>query len=1262
MPPLSPKNRGEASPVKTPARFAQSSPGFALLITITLLAFLVLLLVSLATLTKVETQVATNNQDVSQARQNALMALNIAIGQLQKYTGPDQRVTATADLASRDTSGTAANDGDTASNITNSDGSQVSIHVGTRLWTGSWLNLRKPIDSYISNPTPTLLSWLVSGNEITASKYTPSINIPASVSDPLTPVSVGSGNQVILLVGAKSIGTITGNIAGTPPTGQTIGPANISTSDRYVVAPLVPLKAIVPGSGSDSVIIGRYAWWVGDEGVKAKISIADPNASVHADTTTASSTGVLARNRFRVAARTAPETLTEFKDFPAPPSPSGTSADDMAYVQVPNINQPEQAVMIKTKSGALALSSSAQAQHFHDFTTHSYGVLSDTLRGGLRRDLTWEFEAPDVDFKNAPLSLKDQPIIPSGSFGAGVLDGPWPRFYAGLAAHSIWTTTPPSANTTNDTRFRWDALRNWYQLANTPLLIPQPATPWQTNIAPTLISIRLAVSVRLDQNTNTLCLRIIPAFIIANPYAHDMTFPRGMYISITPNNNDIIAVSAYSSPSNTGLINYPLIQSNGASATKPVLSLIYFRIAPGTVLPAGEARIFGVKNPMLDFKIASAPPTLNNPTTPVDLSILDTIITQQNYIEYNTNVAFSPPPTDTIINTSRSANKSICIYTYEPDTYSDTYSSSAFWPTGSRWYSSANFSLPQRLSQVLGEMDLGNPTQAGTTTKSNLTATDSIGTPTAVPVMVMNVDMLMTENKNPATINSNIAAYALAKDYNIRGSTLYRTGTDGFAFYPGGGMNAAALFNAFIPATVGTWQDLLSTGLGSVSPTWSRCYDMLNGSSKLELFDTPQRSTPSEMPMVSLGEFQHASLTADDEYLGVGDQPGNAFGNSYFNPKVPRENSFITVVASPLYRAYDISYLYNTALWDSFFFSTVPSKTMLNDGQSIPGTLANPRLNPIGDSEVSSFRTNGFSAASRLMIDGAFNVNSTSISAWKAVLSANRGLIYYTSAGADTPANAATPYPHTLHQSSKFVPISSSADVSQTEYTSGYRALSDDQIGALAQELVKQVRMRGPFVSLAQFINRKLAPITDPTMLSRSGALQSAIDNSGINSITQSTESANYLTASAWTGLGMDAHKLFLGLNDAQKTHISNNRSVGMPGWLTQADIFQSLGPVLSARSDTFVIRVYGETLDPLTSTDNNPVIKARAWCEATVQRYPDYVDSSDTAADIVQGSHDNAKSVMDTNGISTGLSPINQKFGRRYRIVSFRWLTANDI
>src|SRR5690606_30520552 len=86
------------TPALRPSGLPATARGFALLITITLVAFLVLILVGLATLTRVETQVAANSQLQAQARQNALMALNIALGQLQKHTGPDQRVTATADI------------------------------------------------------------------------------------------------------------------------------------------------------------------------------------------------------------------------------------------------------------------------------------------------------------------------------------------------------------------------------------------------------------------------------------------------------------------------------------------------------------------------------------------------------------------------------------------------------------------------------------------------------------------------------------------------------------------------------------------------------------------------------------------------------------------------------------------------------------------------------------------------------------------------------------------------------------------------------------------------------------------------------------------------------------------------------------------------------------------------------------------------------------------------------------------------------------
>jgi hypothetical protein len=90
-----------------------------------------------------------------------------------------------------------------------------------------------------------------------------------------------------------------------------------------------------------------------------------------------------------------------------------------------------------------------------------------------------------------------------------------------------------------------------------------------------------------------------------------------------------------------------------------------------------------------------------------------------------------------------------------------------------------------------------------------------------------------------------------------------------------------------------------------------------------------------------------------------------------------------------------------------------------------------------------------------------------------------------------------------------------------------------------------------------------------------------------------------------------------------------------------------ALGPVLTARSDTFRIRAYGDVLNPVSGSTTS---EARAWCEAIVQRLPDYVDDSMPAAtDLTAAPASSAKIT-------------NQTFGRRFKIVSFQWLSANDI
>ena len=90
----------------------------------------------------------------------------------------------------------------------------------------------------------------------------------------------------------------------------------------------------------------------------------------------------------------------------------------------------------------------------------------------------------------------------------------------------------------------------------------------------------------------------------------------------------------------------------------------------------------------------------------------------------------------------------------------------------------------------------------------------------------------------------------------------------------------------------------------------------------------------------------------------------------------------------------------------------------------------------------------------------------------------------------------------------------------------------------------------------------------------------------------------------------------------------------------TQADLLSSLGTSISPRSDTFTIRAMGE------AKNDEGKVEVRVWCEAVIQRGADYVDPADGAA----------------TALASLKQPINARFGRRFDVVSFRWLNPEEV
>ena len=965
---------------------------------------------------------------------------------------------------------------------------------------------------------------------------------------------------------------------------------------------------------------GGCAWWVGDQNMKAKLG-----GSVEPATDRN-----LAVARMQSAPRAAHEVFLG----------SGVASAD------PVLDR-----LVTVKSANL-IAKPAKAV-FHDATTSSLGLLTNVRDGGLRKDLNFFLEKPapkitdpDLSQRTAPLYSADPPTI-SYANGSPVPDEGI-NFYELWVDHQIWgelQTGPP----THADGGSFPSGVPYLQCGRKtdPFLSYKHLPRLQLTLLYSLISKKSTVNA---QTVYDLYLVTDPIFTIWNPYDVCLHVPNISTIWPT------MKTWAIPYDLNLNLAGGPTGSKTTYNQSIRALSneLFFFQgrlgKAQNLVLRPGEVQIMaqGFGEP------------INYSPEGVDF---DAKLGWEFASGYGYKI---PYELDT--EPAKKTGTQRITYSMKPNKVKSdaglfvwTYNVGAFGATGSPTEFIGSFNTNVSYSRVSSEagMDATQRTNVFPTLPLDSTASKTIAEleNNKWPICVFTYGLRTETDLFPSsgtryTGRSMLRASASALGYDL--FDLRGNGNDILRVSP----------LQFGMRRVNSLLDLIvecdAAGLGYFGAGYG---------SDQGVSHVVTRSIPRE-PIHSLGALQHGAaegrrLNDAKTALRSGErqwtiQPSvshaiaNSFAPSFLSPSAVRG----TIASRP---AADHSYLANLALWDTCFYSSIKPKTKSAHKDSTTayseqkkrledflaaGTayqpLPNERMRPWVSDPNAALKaifpsstpdpTAADRIASYLMMDGMLNVNSTSVTAWKSFLSGLKKAKVPSNptpnvkSGTDLIEADGTPVAALLEAAGVEIDDGALGDPSEPEQWRGFRSLSDDQIDELAKAIVKQVRLRGPFLSIADFVNRR--PGTDKD-LALSGALQSALDDEDV-SINEAFRQGN-------RALSLSNVPPGYAFPEAE----AGPRAIGAPGYVKQGDLLTTLGPMINVRGDTFLIRAYGEARD----SSGNAVL-ARVWCEAVVQRVPDYVDPKDEA-------------YVSTKDLA---SDANKNFGRRFNIVSFRYLNPSEV
>lgn len=1188
--------------------------GFALIVTLSLMILLVIVAVGLLGLSSISMRAGGQGQAQAQAQANARLAMQMAIGELQRVLGPDQRISARASLV-------------------NGDKGEANLIGAWESW--HWNPLASNGGPDYQEKKNKFRGWLVSNGDPEASEQ---------VAFATTTLK----NPVWLI---------------NPPKSGAPKPTNGD--------PVQQLRASMVTVRNSSKLPGGMAWAVMDESLKAPAHLPEGVASTIAATN-------------EIAWRTAPPRAHPELLVPEL-APSATVS-------------PERMFTLPTAVLATGAKSEEILGRQNDLTVNSVGLATDVVNGGIKKDLTTAFENTGFNFASAFGSTL--------TYGTATEGGPkWDylrshyQLYKKTSGASAGTPMVNYAAGATELRPKRDGLD---RSPATERLLPVIA---KLQIMFSIVTHYNHIGDRVNfyntkgvpaGNTNYGCPHLVydPVLTLYNPYDVAIQLPKLRVRLWDPpvvfgfKKNNVWLRDEFANPSGSGfqgLAQFQIANEKNPSARRYFTMYLTERTSsavtgsPGKLirLEPGEVKVF---SPWVESNWNWAMETAGGYTVRAffDWNAGNDFGNQDKRPGFESTFGIQSVPgwdqraglqTDHL--SYANGRPPASLYDFEKANnwtagwlaikLDDTFSVSA---KPSRTIKDSGLSsLPDFQVDLLAAQAV-NP-QDDILRSYNFRFTDVEGeisgkSPATIIERTFRVgDLLQTPTDKSPGGKSPFALLTMRAKTTKDPKDVSMPWLHNHPVVEGADMNSRMVGNALDSydlrfETVRDFDDISihtdpkdankARGFYGASVTADR------GVSNVPMFRVPL------LPASSLGDLIPANLAPSASLPRVTHPLGGSRAHPLIASNSVTRNSPVTGTG----RLLDHTYLLNDALWDSTFFSTAATftgglsptgtrKSMLEEFFSGKRQLLNPRLVPIAGNQntakadaekLDGLGTTEFATqiGASMGISGAFNINSDSVDAWRSLLSSLR----------NQDVRGWKNYKHSSSDRTSFprgsLPLggdgdgsaSASIDIQGQIRWAGFRALTDKQLDTLAQEIVDQIRRRGredfaPSLSLAEFVNRRIGSPSNLHTLA--GLLEEAIKEAGINDkfhpLDSNTVGGNEAThPAALTGLDQPEAR-------------AGYTAEGAPSMLTQGDLLMPLAGVMTARGDTFRIRSYGEARDA-----SGKIVTARAWCEATVQRVPTFIDPSDEA----------------WRSIGSLGSTANKTFGRRFIITSFRWLDSDEI